>query len=354
MNWAVIMAGGSGTRFWPLSRRTRPKQLLALASEKTMLEDTVQRLKKFAPYERMIIVTGKDQRPAMRRLLPEIPADQIIAEPEAKNTAPCLVLAAHFIQAKDKNAVMTVLPADQAIRHEQKFVRALKLGAKLALQENHVVFGIRPDSPHTGYGYIECRKVAKEMNGMEVREVLRFTEKPDQKRALRFLRSGKHFWNSGMFAWNLPFFLKEADEHIPEVSLPIAKAFQKSKKDFPQAIQKAFKQVPSVSIDYGLMEKVKNIKMIQSPFSWSDLGSWPELSKWKKKDRNKNVFIGDVLPIDSRENIVWTDQRMVALLGVENIIVVVTKDAVLVADKSKAQDIRKIVSELGETRKDLL
>jgi len=347
VNWAVIMAGGAGTRFWPLSRSHQPKQLLPIVSEKTMIEETVNRLAPFIPPQRILIITGKSLKPKIERILRRVPKENIIAEPCARNTAPCLALAALHIEKKDPGAVFIALPADHAIRDAKLFRRHLDVACGLALKEKHVVFGIPPTLPHTGFGYIACRSKTGTKKGVEVYRGLRFVEKPTLKKAKHFLRSGKYFWNSGIFVWKVSFFLESLGDAMPSVG----KHFPKLRAALGtsaghSAVEKIFRSFPSVSIDYGLMESAKELVVIKARFDWSDVGSWRELENWHPKDSAGNTSVGNTVALDSYGNIIRSEAKLVALLGVNDLLIVESKDALLIASKDRAQEVKKIVEEL--------
>jgi len=352
MIWAVIMAGGSGTRFWPLSRAALPKQQLAIVSKKTMIEETVNRLSGFVPPSRILIITGKRYQSSIRKVLKQIHKENIIAEPCPRNTAPCLALAALAIEKRDPKGIFVALPADHGIRDKQGFQQHLRLAAELAEKDKHVVFGIPPTSPHTGYGYIECKANPKSQKGISVYQGLRFTEKPPLAQAKAFVRQGRFFWNSGIFVWKVAFFLEEFERNLPSTkkNLGALRAAIGTRKE-NAVLERVFPRIPSISVDYGIMEHARQLVVIKAKFDWSDVGSWQELEYWHPQDAKGNTLLGNALAVDSEGNIVRADKRLVALVGVKDLVVVDTKDALLVVPKERAQDVKNIVEQLKKKKK---
>ena len=343
--WAVIMAGGSGTRFWPESRQKQPKQFLRIFGKKTLLEETVARLGKVIPPRRVLVVTQKKKETQVRKLFKGVPSKQIMGEPVGRNTAPCAVLAARMVLERDPDAVLALLPADHRIENVGVFTKALEAAARVALQERKpVTFGIQPTFPHTGYGYLELDYLVSDKHGFPVYRLKRFHEKPNLKKATAFFHSRSFLWNSGMFVWRADELLKTAARYLPEAYAVVEKI---AKLGFQRGMKRFYHQMPSVSIDYGLMEKIKgNIFAIPVDFGWNDVGGWQSLGDLYPKDKHQNVVLGKALLIDSEGNIVKTNRRLIALLGVKNFVVVDTPDALLVCPKDKTESIRKVVEEL--------
>lgn len=341
------MAGGAGTRFWPLSRSHQPKQLLPIVSRKTMIEETVNRLSPFIPPQRILVITGKQLKPKIEKILRSVPKGNIIAEPCPRNTAPCLALAALHIEKKDPRAVFIALPADHAIRDVKLFRMHLDVASRLASKERHVVFGVPPTLPHTGFGYIACRSRAGAEKGIEIYRGLRFVEKPTIRKAEAFLRSGKYLWNSGIFVWKLSFFLDSLAKALPAMGkqFPALRAALGTSKE-QGTVEKIFPRFPDISVDYGLMESAKELFVIKARFDWSDVGSWRELENWHPKDAAGNAVSGNTIAVESFGNIVRAETKLVALLGVSNLLIVESRDALLVASKDRAQEVKRIVEEL--------
>lgn len=313
--YAVIMAGGSGERFWPKSRRRLPKQFLPIVSKKSMIEETIGRLKGLVPEDRIYIVTNKIQAPLLKGY------KNVIAEPVSRNTAPCIALAARIIQKRDPEAVMVVLPSDHYISDISKFQDTIKVAVKM--DGVLVTLGIKPTFPHTGYGYI--KKGKRLGNGLY--KVSRFTEKPDLKTAKRYVTSGKYFWNSGMFIWRVDTILEEIKKYLPDLDSR------------------------SISIDYGVMEKTNRAVVLEAGFTWDDVGNWASLDKHKEKDKNGNILQGDVLVKDVNNSIIISEAPLVAGIGIRDMIVVATKDSVLICPKDRAEEVKSIVGMLKENKK---
>ena len=345
---ALIMAGGIGTRFWPLSRESKPKQYLNIVSEKSMIRMTVERLLPKIEMKDIFIVTGKSQVKFVKEHLPELPTENIIIEPFGMNTAPCIALSAKYLQRKyDPEEKMIVLAADHLIKNEKEFLRTLEVAEKSADQNNLVTFGIKPDYPATGYGYVEAGKqIADEMF-----EVKRFKEKPDLETAKQFLKAGNFFWNSGMFAWKIETILNAYQDHLPEVISLLDKIAEKWENSKIEAdISNEFSKMPKLPVDIGIMEKAEERIVIPVDYGWSDVGSWKALYDVSEKDENRNVLKCKNMILNSKENYVYSD-KLVTLIGVENLVVVETENALLISSKDKSEDVKKIVNKLKEEGK---
>ncbi|MFZ4513935.1 MAG: mannose-1-phosphate guanylyltransferase [Geothrix sp.] len=345
---AVIMAGGRGTRFWPRSRNARPKQFLAIVGTETLLHQTVRRLDGHVPPERIYIVTTEDLAEETRRMLPELPPENVIVEPEGRNTAPCLALALVEIERRVPNGVMAVLSADHWIADRDLFLADLDLAVTHAASQRELVtFGIRPAYPETGYGYIES-----EGDGA-VLKVRAFREKPPTEVAIQYLASGRHYWNAGMFVWTLADLRAGLQLHAPEVLAPLD-AWVKAGAQ-PGELTKAYGQLPKVAIDVALLEKAATVAVVPARFRWSDVGSWPAAIEFQTPDANGNVTQGDTLLLNTRDSAFFGGTRLIAAAGVEGLIVVDTPDALLLVKKDQAQSVKDIVERLrAEGRSDLL
>lgn len=335
----VVMAGGKGTRFWPRSRERRPKQFLAILGERSLLRQTVDRvLPGFGP-ERIYIATTAELAEETRRLLPEVPPGNVIAEPEGRNTAPCLALALVHIARERPGAVMAVLSADHWIGDDRTFLEDLDLAvAHAASAHDLVTFGIPPTAPETGFGYIET-----EGDGPVLKAVA-FREKPPFETALAYLASGRHYWNAGMFVWRLEDLRAELGAHAPGVLGPL-QAWAEAGAD-PAALGAAYARTEATSIDYALMEKSSRVAVVPARFRWSDVGSWPALLGFQEPDAEGNRVQGDALLVDSRDCAVFAGPRMVALAGVSDLIVVDEPDALLITRRDRAQGVKTVVEEL--------
>lgn len=350
MNWAVVMTGGKGTRFWPESRTHQPKPFLKLIGKQTLLEETVDRLKPFFPSERIVIVLQESLVKKARHLFPKIPARNFLGEPAGRNTAPCCVFAASQIARRDPDAKLVFLPADQIIRPHSLFIKTLKAAFQI-VDDRPVLLGFKPHFPHTGYGYLELGGHGRKTGGISQLTVRRFHEKPGLAQAKMFLKKGNFLWNGGTFVWRADSFKKAVQKHAP-------KLYQKwnvlasvaPEKKHTHAMHKTYFALPSISIDYAVMEKMKNVHCLLAPFRWSDVGSWVGLSEFWPEDKQGNRTRGNILLLDSEKNIVQSRHRLIALLGVKEMVVVDTPDAILVCPVSKVEEIRRVVNALEKKR----
>jgi len=350
--FAVIMAGGRGTRFWPRSREKMPKHLLDIQSEKSLIRETVERIRSLVSPERTLVVTGRSHAVELIRLLPEIPAENIIIEPVGRNTAPCIGLAALHIQKRAGDAVMLVLPSDHRIADEAQFRRVLESAAVTAAsQEVLLTIGIKPTGPATGYGYLEQGDVVSIDGELQIRRVRSIREKPDLATAGEFLKRGGFLWNSGMFVWKASTILSEIERFLPDIyeGLTEIKAALGG-EDEEEVIERVYPLLPSVSIDYGVMEKAKDVLVIPGDFGWSDLGSWDALWEVSPKDENGNVVRGRFVGIDSGDSLVYSPEKLVAIVGVRDIFVVETKDALLICRRDRSQDVKNVVEKIEKER----
>jgi len=364
---AVVMAGGSGERFWPLSRRSTPKQLLPLTeSGQTLLQETVERIEEVIPPERVLIITSAQIRDAAAAAC-SVPGANVLAEPCKRNTAGCLAFAAAHILARfdapPDQITMTVLTADHRIGDADAFRNCVCAALETVERQPSLgVIGIAPTRPETGYGYIELPEDAAPAfispEGVGVYPVLRFHEKPDVKTAAEFVDSGRYLWNSGMFFWTLSTFLAELGHASPDHAAAVAAMTAALRGNDAPGVEAAFAAMTNISIDYALMEKARNIVMARGDFEWEDIGSWEAVSRIFPQDRNGNVVNGEAVLIDVRDSVVFKTPGAadiaVATLGVDNLVVVVTADAVLVMPRDRAQDVRKIVEELRNRNSDRL
>jgi mannose-1-phosphate guanylyltransferase len=346
---AVIMAGGVGSRFWPLSRAKSPKQLLRFFDEQSMIQKTVTRLEPLIPSERVVVVTNAAQADEIRRQLPRVPPENILVEPVGRNTAPCIGLAAVHILRRDPEAVMAVLAADHLIEPADEFCRAIDFGARLALESNVLVtMGIPPTRPETGYGYIQFITQAPMREGaLEAYRVKTFAEKPNPATALRFLQSGDFLWNSGMFVWRTATILSLMDEFLPEMHQGLKEiADAVGTRAYESELDRVYRTFKSVSIDYGVMEHARDVIVIRAPFTWNDVGSWEEVYQLTEKDGHANGVRGETILHDVERSLIFSPKKLVAAVGISDVIVVETEDALLVCRRDRAQDVKKIVDEL--------
>lgn len=349
--YIVILAGGSGTRFWPLSRTARPKQLISITGDRTMLQRTVERVLPLKP-KRILIITNRVQAEETERQLAhyrKVPID-VIAEPAARNTAPAIGLAATIIAAHDPEGVMVVLPADHFIRDEQALQQTLLDAAQAARKGYLVTLGIMPSRPETGYGYIEADT---DLRGGGPFPVRRFVEKPPFEEAVRYLDAGNYFWNSGMFIWRADIILAEIGAYLPELQAALSGITFTNNvwelSDLDDQIEEVYASVASVSVDYGVMEKSTRVQVVPVEMGWSDVGSWSSLPEVVEADSSGTVCVNanGHVSLDSSGCLIYVDAKVVATIGVHNLIVVSTPDALLICDRERAQDVKKVVEELG-------
>ncbi len=344
----MILAGGSGTRFWPLSRRSRPKQLLKLFGERSLLAQTVERIRGLIPPERIYVFTSDRIRRQVAREAPGVPPSQIVAEPASRNTAPAIGLAAWEIAKRDPEGVMVVLPSDHVIAKPQVFRRALRAAYNLAVEEGpSVVIGIRPTHPETGFGYIRLgeqgRNEDPELGTYRVRA---FTEKPLAATAKRYVRSGKYLWNAGMFVWRASTLLGNLERFQPQMAAALRALAEAGGTRSPAAMKHLYPKCENISIDYALMEKIPNVFAVAADFGWSDVGSWAAAHALNPQDENGNVSPEAALLVDSRRNLIVSPRKFVAAVGVEDLVIVETDDALLICPRARSQDIGKVVREL--------
>lgn len=345
--YALILAGGSGERFWPLSRRARPKQLLRLVSEQTLLEDTIARLDGFVSPDRILVLTNVEQEAAVRELLPHLPRQNIVAEPSKRDTAAAIALGAGWVAARDHRATMIVLPADHVIKDRAGFQQTMRAAAAAANESGALItIGVKPTWACPGYGYIELGKPAQlsgEAAQATVHRVLRFREKPNTDLAETFVDRRNDFrWNAGMFVWSVATVLSEFNRHAPELGRFIAQLGVPGK--FEQALQERFSTLPKISFDYAVMEKADRVLVVEASFDWDDVGTWKAVATYFDTDKQGNSANGPIAAVDSTNNIVFDETgTTIALLGVHNLIVVRTKDAVLVCHRHQAEKIKNLV-----------
>jgi mannose-1-phosphate guanylyltransferase len=344
----VVMAGGSGTRFWPLSRVKRPKQFLPLASDKPLIVDTVSRLEGLAKLKDTLVVCGPVHAPAARKLLKGLPKGNVVVEPVARNTAPAIALAALHVARRDPKGVLVVLPSDHHVADVAGFRRTLAAAAKVAEAGLLVTLGIKPHRPETGYGYIRVGEALPEGGAAGARRVAAFVEKPDLPTAQGYLASGDYLWNAGIFLFRADVILEAFRQHMPELAAGLDKLAPKvGKRDEAAALKRTFPKLPSVSIDYGVMEKAGNIAVVPSDFGWSDVGSFGAIPEVRPADARGNVVGGKgALLVDSDGCVVLAGGRPLAVVGMKDVVVVDAGDAILVVPKERSQDVRKAVEAL--------
>lgn len=347
---AVIMAGGSGTRFWPASRCDRPKQLLELISTAPLLRLTFERLEGLVPPERVWVITTQATAAACRRVLPEVPAGNILAEPVGRNTAACVGLAAHAVGREDSDAVCLVLPADHLIGDEEAFRSAMEAGAGLITNEGGLLtFGIQPTRPETGYGYLELGDEHARSGRWTIHHLSAFVEKPDAERAEAYVSSGRYLWNAGIFAWRARDLLDEMSRQLPDLAAGLERIGDAGSGEDATAILAAvYPTLPATSVDHGIMEGARQCWVVPVDFPWSDVGSWPALADELSTDDGDNATRGRIAAFDSSHNVLVSTGPVLAVVGVEDLVVVATPDAVLVVPKDQAQRVRDVVDRLRD------
>lgn len=365
--YGVIMAGGGGTRFWPLSRLETPKQLLNLSGKDLMVNEAIARLSKTAALNDIFIVTNETQvKKMLQATKGRVRSNHVLSEPSARNTAACIGYAAMEILKKYGDGIMVITPSDAYIKNEAEFTRVLGISVKAAEEKDALVtVGIRPTFAATGYGYIKysikneelriknCESSAKQAEAeREVFKVLEFKEKPDEATAKKYLDSGEYVWNSGMFIWKASTILKNFQKFLPSIYADLQRIGNAMGTDDEfNVISDVYPKIESISIDYGIMEKSPDVYVVPGEFGWSDVGSFDMLGVLHDVDENGNVKIGDQINVSTKNSIIYSSGRLVATIGLENIVVVETPDAVLVCDKSKVQDVKKVVEQLKKDRR---
>ncbi|MBU1474449.1 MAG: NTP transferase domain-containing protein [Acidobacteria bacterium] len=351
---AVIMAGGIGTRFWPLSRRQKPKQFLPIISEKTMIEETVERLLPLIPSKDIFTIANRERSKALAQLIPSIPESNLLVEPEGRNTAPSLMLATAAVYLQNPEAVIAALPADHLIVDTSRFLQKLAAGgAAAASEEVLMTFGIPPTYPATGYGYIHFKADAPQSHsGEDFFPVVRFKEKPQYELACDFIKQGTFFWNSGIFLWRASVFADKLKTCSPQFFVHWTALLNAFKSGDAGRLGEVFRQIPATSIDYALMEKASGVLMGRGDFGWSDVGSWSALADiWDRNEQN-NTFRGKVLALDSTDCLAYSPRRLTALVGVKDLLVIDTEDALLICHSTADQKVKDVVDVLKKEGQD--
>ncbi len=346
--YGLILAGGRGTRFWPKSRRHSAKQVLRLFGDRSLIQQTVDRLRPVLPPERIWILTNNHLRDEIVHQLPEVPKRQILAEPAQRNTAPAIGLAAQILHGLDPQSIMGVFPADHVIGKPREYVRLIKAAIKAARTGKIVVLGIQPRWPETGYGYIEFPKGVKP-GGSATLPVKRFREKPDAATAARFLKAGNFYWNAGMFFWRTSVLLDALRQHLPKTASLLASLPAFGTRRFAKDLEEAFPKSENISIDYAVLERAANVVGLPAgDIAWNDVGSWNAVYELHPRDRAGNALRAHTMIENSTGNYVDAEKKLVALLGVRDLIVVDTPDALLIADRGRAQQVGDLVKLLED------
>lgn len=350
--FVVLMAGGSGTRLWPLSSGDRPKQLLALTGERSLIQLTVDRTRALAPPERVVILTNTRTVDAIREQLPEVPPENVVAEPVARDTSGAVALAAVLGNARFPGSTMVVLPADHIIEPEGAFHEAVR-NAALGARDSEALytFGITPTYPATGYGYLERGNEVLVEGASGHYQLKRFREKPDLVTAREFVDSGRFFWNSGMFVWRCDVIWSNIERHLPEHAKLLGPLVEKvGAADWEEALAEAFEKLPKISIDFGVMEKAADVRMVETSYNWYDVGGWPALRDFLPADGDGNAYRGSLECIDAKGNLVFCSDReeTVALVGVEGLVVVRAGNTTLIMDEKRAQEVKNLAHRVAE------
>lgn len=341
----LIMAGGKGTRFWPLSTDKKPKQFLKLLGEETMIQMTVNRVKDLIPQDRIFVVTALEYVDLIKEQLPELPVRNIIVEPEGKNTAPCIALSAFYIEKLYKDSTMVVLPSDHLIRDEEKFRNTIKYAYNFVKDNNEgiITLGIKPTRPEVGYGYIkaENKRLCSEKND-EILKVEKFVEKPDLEKAIKYVEDGNYLWNGGMFIWKSKTILKLTKEYLNSTYQVLKEIAICSDEEYKKKLMKNYCKVQAVSVDYGIMENAKEIYVIPCDLGWDDVGSWNAVERYRKKDENNNVFLGKVKNIEGNNNLIVGKDKPIITVGLDDVFVVETDDVILICKKDNLDNIKEL------------
>ena len=335
----MIMAGGRGTRFWPKSTEERPKQFINLIEDRTMLQLTVDRIRNIVPIEKIFIETGEKYRNLVKEQIPDILEQNIIVEPIGRNTAPCILLASLYIKQIYNNCNIAVLPSDHLIKNEEVFLNNLKMANEFVTDnaESIVTIGVTPDRPETGYGYIKYNRMDKN----SIVKIDRFVEKPDLEKAVQYLNSKEYLWNAGMFIFNIDYMLKELETNYNETYKLLRKLPNINDADYHVMLKELYPKCESISIDYAVMEKSKNIYVIPSDFGWDDIGTWKSLERYVQKDENNNYIRGQASTYNSSNNILYSENKKIVVIGLNNIFCVESDDMIVIGLKDHMEELVK-------------
>ncbi len=351
-NYCLIMAGGAGTRFWPRSRVKKPKQYLSLFGNQSLIQETVSRFANFIPEESIYIVSAKSQKEVLEEQTANLPKENLIYEPVGKNTLPAIGLAALFIAKKDPNGILIVSPSDHLIQNDELFMQTIGSATMIADKKDGIVtIGITPKFPATGYGYVKTADEITIGQSIKSYSVNKFVEKPNLKVATEYLESGGFFWNSGIFVFKVSVFLESVSKYSPRLYADLLRINEFiDTDDYEEALNRIYNEVESISIDYGILEKAENVFLVQGDFVWNDLGSWEEVYKYGKKDENQNSQKGEVVFIDTKNSYVYAPDSLVAVVGLDDVIVVQEGDTILVCKRDHAEEIKQVVGEINKRK----
>ncbi len=351
--FCLIMAGGSGTRFWPRSRTVKPKQFLNIVGDESLLQSTIKRFSTFAYTQNIFIISNQSQARVLEKQTLGLPRENLIYEPVGKNTLPCIGLAAMFAEKENPDGIMVVSPSDHLIINGELFMETVLSAVDIAQRKNGIVtIGIYPTYPATGYGYVQT---GQEINGgKKIRQfkVERFVEKPDEQRAIEYLKQGGFYWNSGLFVFKISVFLDAVKEFAPKLYTDLRKIqADMGNPTFEQTLDTIYRNVESISVDYGIMEHARNIYLVEGNFDWNDLGSWESVYQVNKKDDKGNVISGEAVIVDSENSYIHSDNGIIALVGLDNVVVVQEGNTILVCRRDKTEDVKKVVDHLNSQNK---
>lgn len=356
--FAVILAGGGGTRLWPKSRKATPKQFLKLVGSDTMMQVSVNRINKLIPWERIIVITNKLYKQEIEQQLPQLPKDNVIAEPEKRDTALAMLVGAQYAKYKDPEAVIINCASDHIVANDDEFISVMKSASELASKEDFLVtVGITPTRPATGFGYIKIGQDLQRINnGHNVFNVESFTEKPNQATAQAFISTGKYFWNANMYVWSADTLLKAFKTHQPEIYDRTKKLTILDPQKFHATLPEIYAEAETISIDYAISEKADNLVLIPGDFGWNDVGDWKVVYDLGTKNLEGNVIIGEndtqhALTIRSQGNLIHTNNRLIALVGIKDMIIIDTEEILMLIPKNESQDVKKLVERLKEEDK---
>lgn len=352
--YCIIMAGGSGTRFWPRSRKAKPKQFLTIFGNESLLQSTINRFARFIREDSIYIVSNRGQKEVLEEQTARLPKKNLIYEPIGRNTLPAIGLAALYIAKNDPEGIMVVSPADHLIKNDELFQQSVTTAVQIADEKNGIVtIGITPNAPATGYGYIEIADEIKTGQTIRSFEVNRFVEKPKQETAIQYLSSGKFFWNAGIFVFKVSVFLKAVERHAPLIYTHFMKIAQTmDTPEYENTLSELYPQMESISIDYGIMEKAGNVFLVQGDFVWNDLGSWEQVYQFGEKDKAQNASAGEVIFQDTKNSYAWASDGLLAVVGMDDVIVVKENNMVLVCNRTHAESMKQIVDELKSRQLD--
>jgi mannose-1-phosphate guanylyltransferase len=346
--YSVIMAGGKGSRLWPLSTEEKPKQTLRLLGDYTLFQDAVRRIISFTDYDHIIVVASNHHITELKNQVPNIPRANFLVEPTGKGTAPCIGLAAAHLAQKDPESIMVVLTADHYVGDVNGFRKALEIAVKVASKGHLITLGIQPKEPSTGYGYIEQGALLNEIEGHKILRVASFREKPDKEKAEKMVESGDYSWNSGMFIWKVYRILEEFKKHMPAFYKELSKIMDAvDSPDYQEVLEESWFEVSSETIDYGIMEKADDVIVIPVDFGWSDLGSWSSIMELLPSDKQGNVVRGQHLGINTKGSFIMGKDRLIATIGVNDLIIIDSGEALLICNKFQDQKVRDLVKMLS-------